>query len=35
MTIPENAVVGIVGRSGSGKSTLLKLLMRFWKVRER
>ena len=34
MTIPENAVVGIVGRSGSGKSTLLKLLMRFWKVQE-
>ena len=31
-TIPENAVVGIVGRSGSGKSTLLKLLMRFWRV---
>ena len=25
MTIPENAVVGIVGSSGSGKSTLLKL----------
>ena len=34
VTIPENAVVGIVGRSGSGKSTLLKLLMRFWKVQE-
>ena len=34
MTIPENAVVGIVGRSGSGKSTLLKLLMRFWKVQK-
>ena len=32
VTIPENAVVGIVGRSGSGKSTLLKLLMRFWDV---
>jgi ATP-binding cassette subfamily C protein len=28
--IPQNAVVGIVGRSGSGKSTLLKLFMRFW-----
>ena len=34
VTIPENAVVGIVGRSGSGKSTLLKLLMRFWKVQK-
>lgn len=30
--IPENGVVGIVGKSGSGKSTLLKLLMRFWDV---
>ena len=30
--IPENHVIGIVGRSGSGKSTLLKLLMRFWQV---
>ena len=26
VTIPENAVVGIVGRSGSGKSTLLRLI---------
>ena len=34
MTIPENAVVGIVGRSGSGKSTLLKLMMRFWEVQQ-
>ena len=34
VTIPENAIVGIVGRSGSGKSTLLKLLMRFWKVQK-
>jgi ATP-binding cassette subfamily C protein len=32
--IPQNAVVGIVGRSGSGKSTLLKLFMRFWDVRQ-
>lgn len=30
--IPENKIIGIVGKSGSGKSTLLKLLMRFWKV---
>ena len=34
VTVPEHAVVGIVGRSGSGKSTLLKLLMRFWQVQE-
>lgn len=32
--IPENRVVGIVGRSGSGKSTLLKLFMRFWQVKQ-
>ena len=32
--IPENRIIGIVGRSGSGKSTLLKLFMRFWQVRE-
>ena len=30
--IPENKIIGIVGKSGSGKSTLLKLLMRFWKI---
>jgi ATP-binding cassette subfamily C protein len=30
ITIPENHIIGIVGKSGSGKSTLLKLLMRFW-----
>ena len=34
VTIPENRIIGIVGRSGSGKSTLLKLFMRFWKVQE-
>jgi ATP-binding cassette subfamily C protein len=32
--IPQNAVVGIVGRSGSGKSTLLKLFMRFWDTQQ-
>ena len=32
ITVPENKVIGIVGKSGSGKSTLLKLLMRFWNV---
>ena len=30
LDIPENRIIGIVGRSGSGKSTLLKLFMRFW-----
>ena len=30
--LPENRIIGIVGRSGSGKSTLLKLFMRFWQV---
>lgn len=32
--VPENKIVGIVGRSGSGKSTLLKLFMRFWQTQE-
>lgn len=32
VTIPENKIIGIIGRSGSGKSTLLKLFMRFWQV---
>lgn len=32
--IPENRIIGIVGRSGSGKSTLLKLFMRFWQVEQ-
>lgn len=32
--LPEDKIVGIVGRSGSGKSTLLKLFMRFWKVQQ-
>lgn len=30
--IPEQKIIGIVGKSGSGKSTLLKLFMRFWEV---
>lgn len=34
LDVPENAVIGIVGRSGSGKSTLLKLFMRFWAVQK-
>ena len=32
--LPENRIIGIVGRSGSGKSTLLKLFMRFWQVQQ-
>ncbi len=34
LTLPENRILGIVGRSGCGKSTLLKLLMRFWRVKD-
>ena len=30
--VPQNRILGIVGRSGSGKSTLLKLFMRFWEA---
>ena len=30
--LPENRIIGIVGKSGCGKSTMLKLLMRFWKT---
>ena len=30
LNIPQNKIIGIVGKSGSGKSTLLKLLMHFW-----
>lgn len=33
LQIPEDSVIGIVGKSGSGKSTLLKLFMRFWNVK--
>ncbi|MBR3271808.1 MAG: ABC transporter ATP-binding protein, partial [Clostridia bacterium] len=32
VTIPQNTILGVVGKSGSGKSTMLKLLMRFWKT---
>ncbi len=34
LDIPNNRIVGIMGRSGSGKSTLLKLMMRFWKIND-
>ena len=34
LMLPENRIIGIVGRSGCGKSTLLKLLMRFWRVKD-
>ena len=34
MEIPENRIIGIVGRSGSGKSTLLRLFLRFWQVQQ-
>ncbi len=32
--IPQNKIIGIVGKSGSGKSTLLKLFMRFWQTQK-
>ncbi len=32
--VPQNRIIGIIGKSGCGKSTLLKLLMRFWNVKE-
>ncbi len=32
LSLPENRIIGIVGKSGCGKSTLLKLFMRFWKT---
>ena len=32
LTLPENLVIGVVGKSGCGKSTMLRLLMRFWKT---
>ena len=34
LEVPENQIVGIIGKSGSGKSTLLKLFMRFWEAQE-
>ena len=34
LVLPENQIVGIVGKSGSGKSTLLKLFMRFWQTQQ-
>ena len=34
VSIPENKIIGIIGKSGCGKSTLLKLFMRFWKVQD-
>lgn len=33
LEVPENSIIGIVGKSGCGKSTMLKLIMRFWKVK--
>ncbi len=34
LSVPQRAVIGIVGSSGSGRSTLLKLFMRFWQTRQ-
>ncbi len=32
--LPENRIIGVVGKSGCGKSTLLKLFLRFWKTND-
>lgn len=32
VSLPQNQIIGIIGKSGSGKSTFLKLLMGFWHI---